>query len=141
MNLGFFDTIKSTTLTNTNKKSVTQDIDLGYDFSLLNNFLGGGIANKNSYQTQNQYQTTNTTYNTTYNQNTYDLSVNSVTDSPLASLKKGDMGTLSASPNQSVSTDGSMEARSDQTSKTDMTGLIALVALAGIAVYAYTEFI
>ncbi|WNY28305.1 hypothetical protein MmiEs2_04900 [Methanimicrococcus stummii] len=125
--MGFFDTIS---------KTLTQNVNLDQNVSMFDNLLGGGIANKT--QDQRQYQNTQTTYTTNYNQNTYDYSVNMISDSPFASLKKGDMGTLAAEPTQNVSPSTSMEAA--QTSKTDMTGLLVIGGIAVIALYAYKEF-
>ena len=133
--MGILDSIKTTI----NKKSTTQDLDYDFTFSPLNNFLGGGFLNKNSTTNQNTTSYTTTNQTTNYYQNTYDQSVNIIADSPLASLKKGNLGTLSSDPSQDVTPITKTESLTDQTSKTDMTGLIALVALAGIAVYAYKE--
>jgi len=128
--MGIFDTIK-----NTNKSTA---LNYSYDnlsFKWFSDWFG-----KTSNQEQNSYQTTSTTHLTNYYQTSYDQSVNIVSNSPFASLKKGDLGALGASPSQDVSATTEQSAKTDQTSKTDMTGLLFLVALAGIGLYAYKEF-
>jgi hypothetical protein len=105
--------------------------------------FGGGKkeASQDTYSTQDTY-TYSDQYTTNYNITT-DNSYNLISDSPFASLKKGDMGTLGGSPGMNVIPTVSAEQvpTIDQTSKTDMTGLLFIALILGVGVYAYKEVV
>lgn len=103
--------------------------------------FGGG--KKEGTVTTNSTTNTNTTSNqNTYNYNvTTDNSFNVVSNSPFASLKKGDLGTLGGSPGMNVipSVVTDQTPKLDQSSQTDMTGLLVFGGLAVFGFFVYKE--